>query len=251
LIEAELLKKPKESAKDYMARIAKQYAPPKKEPESKAVAPKPQVKDELQKLQDCLDILKTKELELQTKIDSLASKLMNYRLATQEYMDLNNQWNDKSAIAKFFIWILSWFKKDTILHQITVAQEKCDQATFELNNEFAPYKSAGDYQTALKIQLSVTSSEHEDTKKHIEKVRLERFKEEIKQQVTINAPMQTEVTVAPPVFVQKAEPVPRTKAYLQSKHYSLFSEYMPSTNTMLAAGVAVAAVVYENYFRSP
>ncbi|KTD74635.1 hypothetical protein [Legionella waltersii] len=246
LNESELLRKQEESAKEYMTRIIKTYSPPPETKIENKSPPKVVQKSELQKLGECLEILKSKEMELQSKIDSLAKKLIEYRQSSHQYLELNKEWNDKSFVTKFFVWLMSWFKKDTFIHQLAEAQKKHDTATLDLNNEFMPYSSPENYQTVLKIQIRALHSEYEDTKKHMEQISLEQFKNDLKQQLPPKAPDSQAIPLTHQQLTTTVCPVRKDSSYRESNSYSLFNEYAPSKETMLSVGVAIAAVAYES-----
>lgn len=251
LDETGLLKQDNERPADYIARVTKSFSPVKKPEEIKAPIEHPlqtETKDEFQQLQDCLEVLEKKETELQGKIDQLAKRLMDYRQSTQQYVELNKQWSGKSWFSKLMIWIASMFRTDTLIQQMAQAQEKHDQAARTLNNEFTPYKSADDYQTALKIQLHATATDYEDTKQQLEKLNLERIKSDMLKQVASQVPAPSTTEVSSELVVRSASSVRKQASLQQSTQFSLF-KYAPSSDTLIATAVAGVAIAYEHYIR--
>ncbi|WP_454781730.1 Dot/Icm T4SS effector Lem19 [Legionella sp. WA2022007384] len=252
LNQSQLLKTNDESVKEYIARVTKTF---NQEPLANNVIDSQQPQesvttDETQRLGLSFDLFKNQKDQLNDKIDSFSKKLTEFHLATQNYLKLNNEWNNTSVLAQFCYWIISWFYPVPQLQNLRQAKEQCIDAEAALNQEFFPSESAEVYRITLKNQLTEISVEFERTKEQLNQLKLEQLKTQLQPQEKNNivTPNHSILATESPQHEDKSleiddNEVTETLSADYGGYYNFFNEHLPSCQTMQAAAVAAAAIV--------
>lgn len=240
LNEALLLKKNDETAQEYTSRLVNMVTPATIVPaENKQESAPSDVLDELVKLQQGLENIKTRKTQIKIIIDAFSKKQSEYNQAKQQHQNLNDEWQNKWLVTRVFYQFISWFFEVPLLKNIKNAKEQFIQVESELNEQIPPNQTAESYSSDLILQVRKLNNEFSKTEDQITQYH------ELKQKKQ-NPPKKT--NESEPVVIKKAQTYPAIpKPVPQPSNmdfvYGFFNHHR---QLVQATAVAAVAIVVQN-----
>lgn len=229
----QFLRQDNELIKDYIARLSSLFSP-NNEPDNSPARVLNQ-SEELTKLEKSLEELKIKQTQLNAKIECFSEKLKQFNQTKECHASLNNEWQNKWLITRFFYRLISWLFTVPIIKDLENTQEQMRQAEQALNGESQGI-TANCYSVELKIEQEKINRMIQMTEAQKEQqTKLEQTKKEESQ-----SPKSENTLVYSEMPQQEAE-TNNLFSNLES-YYGFFKQHLPSPYVIQAATVAAAAI---------
>jgi hypothetical protein len=192
--------------------------------------------NELEKLQQCLEDIKSKKSQIKIKIDAFSKKQSEYNQAKQKHQELNDEWQSKWLITRVFYQFISWFFEVPLLKNIKNSTEQFTKAESEFNDQIPPNQTAESYSSDLILQVRKLNNDFNITEDQITQYNeLKQAKQKPPEKI-----IETElvVTKKPQTAPVRLKPVPQPSN--MDPVYGFFNQHRQLVQATAVAAVAIA-----------